>query len=359
MRNKLRTSKFLLYLSKFFQALKKTTLKDIAKQLNISTSTVSRALQNNPRISVAVRQNVLKIANESNYFNTKYPESFSLRKTNIIGIIIPKISYHLYAMAISGIEKIAKENNMHIVICQSDESFEEEESLVNELMEIGVAGIIISLASKTKQFDHFLKLKNSGIPLVFFNRSCDEVEADKVMIDNFKASYDATTHLISIGCKNIAFIGGPDILQISNTRLLGYKKALVDAHIPINNHHIEHCNFTSESELNVARKLLYSPNHPDGILAFSDQIAIHTMLAAKERGIKMPEDLSIIGFNNEPIDALLEPSLTSVDQPGFEMGTVAAQLIFDRINNPALGYTKKVLNSHLIIRSSTNKNKTL
>ena len=342
---------------KILTLLKKITLKDIAKELNISVSTVSRALQNNSRISKEIRQKVLKTANESNYFNNKYPQSFSLRKTNIIGVIVPKISYHLYAMAISGIEKVAKDNNMHIVICQSAESFKEEESLVNELMAIGVAGIIVSLASETKQFDHFLKLNKNGIPLVFFNRSCDEVEADKVIIDNFKAAYDATTHLISIGCENISFIGGPDILQISNIRLLGYKKALVDANIPVKSSRIEHCNFTLESEMSAARKLLYAPNYPDGILAFSDQIAINIMLAAKERGLKIPEDVSIIGFNNEPVDELLEPSLTSIDQPGFNMGTVAAQLIFDRISDPKLEYTRKVLKSDLIIRNSTNRNK--
>ncbi|RXP46457.1 LacI family transcriptional regulator [Lutibacter sp. HS1-25] len=341
-----------------FNLLKKITLKDIAKELNIAVSTVSRALQNNPRISEEVREKVLKIAKETNYLNNKYPDSPSLRKTNIIGVIVPKISYHLYAMAISGIEKVAKEHNMHIVICQSHESYREERSLIEELMEIGVAGIVISLAEETKQFDHFLKVKKNGIPLVFFNRSCDEIDADKVMIDNFKAAYDATNHLLSIGCKNIAFIGGPTILQISNTRLLGYKKALVDANISINKNQIEHCNFTRESGLSAARKLLYSPNYPDGILAYSDQIAINTMLAAKERGLKMPEDISIIGFNNEPVDELLEPSLTSINQPGFEMGTTAAKLIFDRIENPKLAYTKKVLKSELIIRNSTNKNKT-
>ena len=195
--------------------------------------------------------------------------------------------------------------------------------------------------------------------MVFFNRSCDEVEADKVIIDNFKAAYDATTHLISIGCKNISFIGGPDILQISNTRLLGYKKALVDANIPVKESRIEHCNFTRESEMSIARKLLYKPDHPDGILAFSDQIAINVMLAAKERGLKVPEDISIIGFNNEPVDELLEPSLTSIDQPGYDMGTAAAKLIFNRISSPELGFTKQVLKSQLIIRNSTNKNKTL
>ena len=339
--------------------MKKTTLKDIAKELNISVSTVSRALQNNPRISSDLRQKFLKIANESKYFNTKYPESFSLRKTNIIGIIVPRISYHLYAMAISGIEKVAKENNMHILICQSDESYLEEVSLTKELMRIGVAGIIVSLASETKQFDHFHEIKKSGIPLVFFNRSCDEVEADKVIIDNFKAAYDATKHLLSIGCKKIAFIGGPNILQISNSRLLGYKKALVDANIPVKYQGIEHCNFTRESEMSIARKILYAPNYPDGILAFSDQIAINVMLAAKERGLKIPEEVSIIGFNNEPVGELLEPSLTSIDQPSFNMGIEAAKLIFKRINNPKSDFTKKVLKSQLIIRNSTNKNKVL
>lgn len=337
--------------------MKKTTLKDIAQQLNISVSTVSRALQNNPRISKDLRQKVLKIANESNYFNTKYPASFSLRKTNMIGVIIPKISYHLYAMAISGIERVAEENNMHIVICQSDESYERERSLVNELLEIGIAGLIVSLASETKNMDHFLNVKNHGIPLVFFNRSCDEVESDKVIIDNFKAAYDATTHLISIGCQKIAYIGGPNILQISNTRLLGYKKALVDANIPVDKNRIEYCNFTRESEISIARKLLYSPEYPDGILAFSDQVAINVMLAAKERGLRMPQDISIIGFNNEPVDELLDPSLTSIDQPGYTMGAESARFIIQRINNPESAFSKKVLKSHLVIRNSTNRNK--
>lgn len=337
--------------------MKKTTLKDIAKQLNISVSTVSRALQNNPRISIEVRQQVLKLANESNYFNTKYPQSFSLRKTNIIGIIVPKISYHLYAMAISGIEKIAKEHNMHILICQSDESYFEEVSLVNELMSIGVAGIIVSLASETKQFDHFLQIKKHGIPLVFFNRSCDDIDADKVIIDNFKASYDATNHLIAVGCKHIAFIGGPNILQISNTRLLGYKKALVDANIPVKEERIEHCNFTRESEMSAARKLFYTADYPDGIITFSDQIAINAMLAIKERGLRIPEDVSVIGINNEPIGELIEPSLSSINQPGYLMGTNAAKLIFERIKSPNKSFTKKVLNSQLVIRNSTNRNK--
>tara|TARA_R110002096_G_scaffold9533_1_gene37562 strand:- start:72923 stop:73951 length:1029 start_codon:yes stop_codon:yes gene_type:complete len=336
---------------------KKITLQDIADILEISTSTVSRALQNNPRISESVRNEVLKTATDLNYFTSKYPETVLPKKINAIGVIIPKITYHLYAMAISGIEKVAEENNMHIIICQSDESYLREKNLTEELIKIGVSGLIVSLAGETKAFSHFLELKENNIPLVLFNRQCDEVVTDKVVIDNFKASFDATEHLLSIGCKRIAYIGGPKELQISNTRLLGYKQALSDAEMLLDEKQIEYCNFTKESNLSAARKLLYSPSPPDSILAFSDQIAIATMVAAKERGLKIPEDLAVIGFNNEPVNELLEPSLTSIDQPAFQMGCEAAKLIFQRINNQNKDITHKVLKSELIIRNSTNRNK--
>ncbi len=336
---------------------KKITLQDIADILEISTSTVSRALQNNPRISETIRHKVSKTANELNYFTSKYPETVLPKKINAIGVIVPKITYHLYAMAISGIEKVAEENNMHIIICQSDELYKREKNLTAELIKIGVSGLIVSLAAETKEFDHFLELKEKNIPLVLFNRQCDQVVADKVVIDNFKAAYDASEHLLLMGCKQIAYIGGPKILQISNTRLLGFKQALNDAGMSFDEKQTEFCNFTKESNLSAARKLLYSPNPPDGILAFSDQIAIAAMVAAKERGLKIPEDLAIIGFNNEPVNELLEPSLTSIDQPAFQMGCESAKLIFERINNKNKDITYKVLKSQLVIRNSTNRNK--
>lgn len=334
-----------------------TTLKDIAEELNVSISTVSRALQGNPRISEKMRERVLDLAREYNYFQTKHINPFSKKKINAIGVIVPSIKYHLYAMAITGIESVLQQHDMQIVICQSNESYEREKILVKELMDMGVAGLIVSLAGETKRFDHFLDLDKAKIPLVFFNRQCDEVESDKVVIDNFKAAYDATRHLIEVGCREIAYIGGPSILQISNTRLLGYKKALVDAKIPIKEKLIEYSDFTREGNLNAARKLLYSPQHPDGVLAFSDQVAIGVMLAAKERGLKLPEEIAIIGFNNEPIDELLEPSMTSIDQPSYEMGVESAQLIMDRIESFDKRVSRKVLESHLIIRNSTNRNK--
>lgn len=334
-----------------------TTLKDIAAELNLSISTVSRALQGNPRISTKTRDKVLELAREYNYFQTRYVDPFLQRKINAVGVIVPSIKYHLYAMAISGMESVLQKHDLQIIICQSNESYVRERILVKELMDMGVAGLIVSLAGETKEFDHFLGLKQAKVPLVFFNRLCDEIDSDKVIIDNFKAAYDATRHLVEVGCRNIAYIGGPNILQISNTRLLGYKKALVDENIPVREKFIEYSDFSREGNLNAARKLLYSPEYPDGVLAFSDQVAIGVMMAAKERGLKVPEEIAIIGFNNEPVDELLEPSMTSIDQPSYEMGVESAQLIVDRIENFERNYSRKVLKSHMVIRSSTNRNK--
>ncbi len=333
------------------------TLKDIAEELSISISTVSRALKNHPRISVPTQERVRRTAERIGYVSIDMLKVQKRKNSNLIGIIVPKISYHLYAMAISGIESIAEENGMHIIVCQSNESYEREKSLVQELINVGVNGIIASLASETKAFSHFKKLKRLGIPLVFFNRDCDDIITHKVTIDNTRAAIEAVEHLIEIGCKKIAYIGGPKILQINANRVEGYKIAMRNNNLEIPEGYLVYSNFDRESTLSAARKLLYSPVHPDGILAFSDQIAISVMLAAKERGITMPEKLSLVGFNNEPVDELLEPSLTSIDQPGFRMGVESAQLILKQIKNSNGSFEKRVLKSFLVVRNSTNKNR--
>ena len=333
------------------------TLKDIADELKLSVSTISRALKSHPRIGKKTQDKVKRTAVRLGYLSIDLLEEQQKKNSTLIGVIIPKISYYLYAMAISGIEKIAEANGMHIIVCQSNESYEREKGLVEELYAIGVNGIIASLASETKDFHHFKKAKESGIPVVFFNRECNDVVANKVTIDNEKAAFEAVNHLISVGCKRIAYLGGPEVLQINRDRAKGYKKALLDRNLKAIPNYLVYSNFDKESVLSAARKLLYAPSHPDGILAFSDQIAITTMLAAKERGIQMPEKLSIIGFNNEPVGELLEPSLTSISQPGFRMGEEAAQMLINELKKPCILFEKRILNSFLVVRNSTNKNK--
>lgn len=335
------------------------TLKDIADELNISISTVSRALKEHPRISLGTQEKVKRTAERLGYLSLDMLEVQKQKQSNLIGVIVPKISYHLYAMAISGIERVAEEHGMHIIVCQSNESYEREKSLVQELINAGVNGVIASLASETKDFSHYSELKKMGIPLVFFNRDCNDIITHKVTIDNTRAAIEAVEHLIEIGCKKVAYIGGPEILQINANRAEGYKIAMRNNNLEIPEGYLVYSNFDRESTLSAARKLLYSPVHPDGILAFSDQIAISIMLAAKERGIAMPEKLSLVGFNNEPVDELLEPSLTSVDQPGFRMGVESAQLILKQIKNSNGPFEKRVLKSFLVVRNSTNKNRVI
>ena len=333
------------------------TLKDIADELQLSVSTVSRALKSHPRIGQKTQEKVKKTAIRLGYLSIDLLEEQKKKNSTLIGVIVPKISYYLYAMAISGIEKIAEANGMHIIVCQSNESYEREKSLVEELSAIGVNGIIASLASKTREFHHFKKAKESGIPVVFFNRECNDIVANKVTIDNEKAAYEAVHHLISVGCKRIAYLGGPEVLQINRDRAKGYTKALLNNGLEIIDDDLVYSNFDKESVLSAARKLLFSPIHPDGILAFSDQIAISVMLVAKERGIEIPKKLSIIGFNNEPVGELINPSLTSISQPGFRMGEEAAQLLINEFKKPSILFEKRILNSFLVIRNSTNKNK--
>lgn len=332
------------------------TLKDIAEVLGISISTVSRALKDHPRIGVRTKEKVLRTAQDLGYSSSSARLTESGKRSNLIGVIVPKISYHLYAMALSGIEKVAESRGMHIIVCQSNESQQREQSLVHELMDLGVAGVIASLASETDDFSHFEALKRQGIPLVFFNRQCDTVDTDKVVIDNFKAATDATQHLIDIGCKHIAYFGGPKMLQINNARASGYRVTIAKNGLKTQSDFMVHSRFDRESSLSAARKLLYGPTTPDGILAFSDQMAIRVMIAAKERGLRIPQEVAIIGFNNEPVDELLQPSLTSVDQPSFRMGEESAHLILSQIDAPGKSYEKKILESFLIVRSSTNRN---
>lgn len=333
------------------------TLKDIAKELNVSVSTVSRALKEHPRISLSTQYRVKQTARRLGYLSLDMLDVKKPKPTNLIGVIVPKISYHLYAMAISGIEHIAEQHGLHIIVCQSKESALREKSLVNELINAGVNGIIVSLASETKEFSHFNKLLSLGIPLVFFNRQCENIKTHKVIIDNQRAAYEAISHLVSIGCKKIAYFGGPEVLQINEDRIAGYKQALSDNGLDIIEKYLVYSNFDKVSLMSAARKLLYGPEFPDGILTFSDQIAINIMLVAKERGISIPEELSLVGFNNEPVDELLEPSLTSIDQPGYRMGEEAAQLIVSQLNNNRHPFEKRILKSSLVVRNSTNKNK--
>lgn len=334
---------------------KSIRLKDIARILNVSESTVSRALRDHPRISEKMKVRVQRLAKELDYTPNQIALNLQNRQMNAIGVVIPKLSYYLYARAISGMEEIAEKAGYNIIICQSNENAEREKAIVQELMGTRIAGFIISLSSSTVDFEHFAKIKRRNIPLVFFNRECEDIHTDRVIIDNFGVAKQAVEYLIQQGCQQIAYFGGPVNVQISNRRLEGYTAALQKHGFPIHPSYIVHSEFNPESAQQSARQLLQQANRPDAILVFSDQFAYTLYLTARKLGIRLPQDLSLIGFNNEPASALLSPALSSIAQPIYEMGRTAAELLFQQILHRGSYYRSqtKILQSRLILRGST------
>ena len=234
------------------------TLKDLARILNVSESTISRALHDHPRISKATKEKVKALADQLDYVPNQIAVNLLQQRTNTIGVIVPRIGYHLYASAISGMEAEAEKEGFNIIICQTAESFEREQTIIQELMHTRIAGFIISLSSATKTFEHFARIKRRGYPLVFFNRECEEIFTDRVIIDNRTAAKEAVEYLIKTGCRRIAYIGGPDSVQISNKRESGYRDALQQAGLAIDEARIVHSEFNPRSAREVGLKLLQS-----------------------------------------------------------------------------------------------------
>lgn len=329
-------------------------LKDIARILGVSESTVSRALRDHPRISEATREKVKKLAVQLDYTPNQVARNLYNRHMNAIGVVVPKLSYYLYAQAISGMEEVAEQFGYNIIICQTDESLAREQAIVQELLSTRIAGFIISLSSATIDFEHFAKIKRRKVPLVFFNRECEDIHTDRVIIDNFGVAKQAVEHLLERGCQRVAYFGGPAEVQISNRRLEGYQAALQAAGHPIVPAHIIHTPFNPASAYAAADRLLTASPAPDAILAFSDQFAYTLYQRARELGLQIPRDLSLIGFNDEPAASLLLPALSSIAQPAYEMGKSAAEILFQQIQHPADYYRAqtKVLQSKLILRGS-------
>lgn len=330
------------------------TLKDIAEKLGISISTVSRALKGHPDVNSETKKAVLDLASAMDYEPNLLALNLLKKQNNLIGVIVPKLTYHLYAMVISGIEEVVEKAGFHLMICQTNESYEKEVAILKEFNAIRPAGYLISLASETSNFDHLKQLQRKNIPLVFFNRDCEEVIAPKVIIDNRKAAYNAVIHLHQQGYKKIAFLAGPENVQISNHRIAGYKQALRKLRLSQEPSYIQHANFTRDDAANKTGVLLSMKNKPDALIAFSDQMAISAILTVKKAGYTIPGDIAILGFNNEPGDMLMKPTLTSIDQPTFEMGKKAAEMLLAEINGSDSKKTV-VLQSELITRKSTRR----
>jgi len=341
--------------------LETITIKDIARALNLSTSTVSRALRNSYEINTETKKLVMEYAEKMNY--RPNPIALSLRdsKSKSIGVIIPEIANNFFSQLINGIESIAYNLGYHVVIFQSHESYEREVANTNYLVSRKVDGLLVSLSSLTTNLHHFEELMEKGLPIVFFDRVPNEIETHKVVADNFLGSYEATEHLIRTGRKRIAHITSPIYLSITTERLAGYKKALEDYGIPFDESYIKYCHhggkLASENE-KAMQELLDMAEPPDAIFPASDRLTTGCLAVLLKNKISIPDEMAIVGFTNIGVAELLNPPLTAVVQPAMEMGQQAVELLIRLIEHPkkTTEYETRSFKTSLMIReSSTGK----
>lgn len=338
-----------------------TTIIDIAKQLNISKSTVSRALTGHPNINAITKKAVLEIANAMDYQRNMLSVSLISKQTKTIGIIVPEFVGSYFPQVIIGAQEVLAKAGYNTLICQCNESYETEIENSKVMLANQVDGLIISITKETRNVDHLKIFERKGIPLVFFNRVSDEMNVPKVIVDDYYGAFKAVDHLIKTGKLRIAHLAGPLSLDISIKRKNGYLAALRMNNIPIDNDLIIHYDLTLSEVKNYVNHLLNQENPPNAIFAFSDPAAIETLQIIKQRGYKIPEDIAVVGFSNDYASSLIEPSLTTVSQPIREMGITAANLLLDQIKRDFSEWKSyiKVLETELIVRESTVKFSTL
>jgi len=341
------------------------TIKDIAKALGLSTSTVSRALRDSYEISPETKKLVLEYAEKINYSPNPIALSLKERRSRSIGVIVCEIANSFFSQVINGIESIAYNNGYNVIIAQSRESFDRELLNLQYLTSRSIDGLIISVSTETNDFSNFRHLSEKGMPLVFFDRIVDEIKTHKVIADNYKGAYDATTHLIKNGYERIAIVANAEVLSITKERLAGYRAALADNQMAASESLIRYCRhggmILSEVE-DAVEGLLQLKDKPDAIFASADKLTTGCLRILTSRGIDVPDEIALAGFSNNDLTELLSPSLTVIRQPAFEMGEVATNFLLQLIESkrPVTDFETKVLVTELMIRESTkNKAKVL
>jgi len=335
---------------------KRVTIHDIARKLNTTASTVSRALQDHPRISEEMRRKVQQTAREMNYRPDEMAVNLRKGQRNILGVIVPQVDRHFFARVIRGIEEEAGKQGYHILIGQSYEQVDREVHLTEKMGKGVVEGLLISVSLQTRDCQHIQRLIEQEVPLVFFDRVPERVNADSVMIDDFEAAFHVTEHLISSGCRNLAHFAGPKHINIYRERSNGFLAAMKRYRMKVNTEWILDNVLTREAGYRAMKFLWSLKMKPDAVVSSGDYSALGALLWCKEHGINIPDQLCITGFANEPFTSLITPGMTSIEQHGFEMGKKAASLLLERVQGKYSGQDirKVVIPSELHIRESSN-----
>lgn len=332
-------------------------MKELAKQLNLSTATISKALRDSYDISDETKHRVLKLAEKLNYIPNAHASSLRGKKSKTLAMVIPEVADSYFAQAINGVEAIAQAAGFHVLVYLTHEQYEKEKSILKELLNGRVDGVLISVTSQSEDVSHINELRRAGIPVVFFDRVFEDIGNGEVTTDDFNAAYLLTQHLISQHCKNIAFLSFSNSLSINTLRLNGYKSALLDHGLNLEKKNLLAC-FNQEDENKVLiKKHLLRKNRPDGIIASVEKLITPLYLACQETKLSIPKDIKVAAFSNLANAAILAPPITTVTQPAFEMGKAAASLLIKALKGTAMDTNEQkiILPSKLEIRQSSSR----
>lgn len=338
---------------------KEVTIYDIARKLELSSATVSRALKDDPVVSKKTKKKVFDLAEAMGYRINHFARNLRNQRTHTIGVIVPRLNSHFMSTAISGMEQVAYREGYNLIISQSSESIEKEITNAKTMFNNRVDGLMVSLAAydmdDTSHFDIFIK---KNIPLIFFDRVVENSCCTKVLIDNEKAAYEATLHLIEQGCSKIVHITAIPKRNIYKSRLQGYKRALTDNNIRFREDYVIIDDLSPESGgLKSTQAILNMSPLPDGVFVANDNCAVRCIVALQKNGVRIPEDIAFVGFNNDPVSTVVEPNLSTINNPGYLMGEAAAQNLIDHLNGKVSLHSTDtiILRSELIIRESSKK----
>ena len=328
---------------------------ELARQLNLSKSTVSKALRDSYEISQETKRKVLELAQQLQYIPNPYASSLRRKKSNTIGVVIPEVADSFFSNAIKGIETVAREKGYHVLVYLTYESFERKKAILKDFASGRVDGILISISTETPDATHLDEMIGRKIPLVFFDRVLEGMNTVKIITNDFESIYNATNHLIEKGCRKIIYLSISKHLNINSKRMEGYKKALQDHHMVYFDKDVIECSNDKDENYILLKKILSRKNHPDGIIASVEKLTTPVYLACKDLKLSIPKDVKVISFSNLETALILNPALTTVRQPAYEMGKTAAAMLFKAIEkkNFQLKDENIVISSRLIEKEST------
>lgn len=336
--------------------MRQVNIQALAKELNLSISTVSKALKDSYEISAETKERVLRMAKMLHYRPNPYASSLRRKKSNTVAVVIPEVADSFFSQAIKGIEEVAQNKGYHVLIYLTYENYEKEKKILEDIQNGRVDGVLMSVSSETRSTEPIAALHTVGIPLILFDRTMEGINAARVRTDDYESGYKATQHLLEKGCKHIAFLSISSHLDINSNRLDGYKAALAANNYPVSEKLIVSCTDNNAKNHDVLLQVMRRKQKPDGVIASVEKLIAPFYLVCKDLRLAIPSDVKVIGFSNLATAAILQPSLTTITQPAFEMGKAAAGILFKALEKRNYPWQKEdiIIGSELIVRDSTS-----